>query len=330
MATGRVGVVINLRSRSGSRALEQQVRDFLPDAHVAVTASLEEARVFVEQLRSSPDQPTLIVSGGGDGTAVSLLNEWGENVPTLGLLPLGTGNGWARATGSPRFRPAMRRLAAHHGKWPTRSFALVEVEGLLSPWAGTGWDAEILADYQSLTRAMPHRVANVVGGFPLYMASLFGKTIPRMVMESRTQVRLTNLGAPALAIDENGAPTPVVDGEAGAVLYEGPISVCGCSTTRDLGLGFRAFPFAHARSGRMGTRIYSETTLRATRQVRKLWRGHHPLANDAHWLLDACRMDFDRPVNFEIGGDVVGTRTSIEFRLARRRAPLLDWTRLAA
>ena len=324
--------MINLRARSGSRALEQQVKSFLPDARVAMTRTLEEARAFVAELRSSPDKPSLIVSGGGDGTAVSLLNEWGEDVPTLGLLPLGTGNGWARATGSPRFRPAMRKLAAHHHlkSWPSRSFALVEVEGLLSPWAGTGWDAEILADYQSLTRAMPHQVAHTVGGFPLYMASLFGKTIPRMVMRTRTQVRLTNLGAPALAIDEDGAPTPVVDGEAGAVLYEGPISVCGCSTTRDLGLGFRAFPFAHARQGRMVTRIYSESTLRATRQVRKLWRGHHPLPNDAHWLLDACRMEFDRPVSFEIGGDVVGTRTSVEFRLATRRAPLLDWTRLAA
>jgi diacylglycerol kinase family enzyme len=326
-------VVINLRARSGSRALEQTVRTFLPDARIAMTRSLEEASAFLADLRAGPEQPSLIVSGGGDGTAVSMLNDFdraGLALPTIGLVPLGTGNGWARATKSPRFRHAMRRLGAHRGAWPTRSFQLVEVEGLLSPWAGTGWDAEILGDYQAITKALPHAVAQRVGGFPLYMASLFGKTIPRMVVRPRTNVRLFNLGAPALAIDENGAPMLVNDGEAGALLYEGPLSVCGCSTVRDLGLGFRAFPFAHARSGRMATRIYSETTLRATRRVRQLWRGHHPLPNDAHWLLDACRMEFDRPVSFEIGGDVVGQRTSVEFRLARKRATLLDWTRLAA
>lgn len=326
-------VVINLRARRGSLALEQQVRDFLPEARVALTRTLEEAKAFLKELRTSPEQPSLIVSGGGDGTAVSLLNEWdraGEELPTIGLLPLGTGNGWARATGSPPFRRAMRRLAAHRGAWPTRSFALVDVEGMLSPWAGTGWDAEILADYQALAHSAPKSLAQKVGGFPLYMVSLFGKTIPRMVMQERTNVRLTNLGSHALGIDANGAPMLVDEGEAGAVLYEGPISVCGCGTTRDLGLGFRAFPFAHARAGRMATRIYSETTLKATRRVRQLWRGHHPLPNDAHWLLDACRMEFDRPVSFEIGGDVIGTRTSVEFKLAGKRATLLDWSRLAA
>ncbi len=326
-------VVINLRARRGSRALEQTVRTHLPEARVGLTHSLEEARVFLASLRDSAEQPSLIVSGGGDGTAVSLLNEWdraGHSLPTIGLVPLGTGNGWARATKSPRFGHAMRRLGAHRGAWPTRSFQLVEVEGMLSPWAGTGWDAEILGDYQSITRALPHRAANYIGGFPLYMASLFGRTIPRMVVRPRTQVRLYNLGSPALGIDANGAPVPVDNGEAGALLYEGPLSVCGCGTVRDLGLGFRAFPFAHARSGRMATRIYSETTLRATRRVRQLWRGHHPLPNDAHWLLDACRMEFDRPVNFEIGGDVVGERTTVEFRVARKRATLLDWSRLAA
>jgi diacylglycerol kinase family enzyme len=324
-------VVINLRARRGSRDLADEVRAHLPNARVASTRTLDEAKAFVAELQSAEDRPSLIVSGGGDGTAVSLLNEWdrsGQRLPTIGLLPLGTGNGWARATGSPSFRNALRRLAAHSGAWPTRSFALVEVEGMLSPWAGTGWDAEILADYHKVVRALPRGADEYIGGFPLYMVSLFGKTVPRMVMAPRTNVRLINLGAPALGIDENGAPTPVLDGEAGAVLYEGPLSVCGCSTTRDLGLGFRAFPFAHARSGRMATRIYSETTLRASRNVRKLWRGHHPLPNDAHWLLDACRMEFDRPVNFEIGGDVVGERTSVEFRLADKRATLLDWSRL--
>jgi hypothetical protein len=149
-------------------------------------------------------------------------------------------------------------------------------------------------------------------------------------MTPRTNVRVINLGDDALVIDQDGAPVPVEDGGNGAVLYEGPISVGGCSTARDLGLGFRAFPFAYARSGRMAARVYAETTLRASRNMRKLWRGHHPLPNDTQWLLQGCRMEFNRPVSFEIGGDVVGQRTSVDFRLADQRATLLDWTRIAA
>jgi diacylglycerol kinase family enzyme len=325
-------VLINLHARRGSTSLERTVRHHLPEARVALTKSLGEARQFLADLWRGP-APELVVSGGGDGTAVSLLNAWdrsGAPLPTLGLVPLGTGNGWARATGSPPFKEAIRRLARHRGPWPSRSFGLVEVEGILSPWAGTGWDAEIVADYQALIHALPKGAAPWVGGFPGYMASIFGRTIPRMILEKRTNVRLVNLGSDALGVDASGKIVPVDDGGRGAVLYEGPISVCGCGTTTDLGLGFRAFPFAEARRGRMATRIYSESTLKAASKVRRLWRGEHPLPNDAHWMLDACRMEFDRPVSFEIGGDVVGTRTSVEFKLATKRASLLDWTRLAA
>lgn len=334
-------VLINLRSRRGSTSLERTVRKHLPEARLALTRNLDEAHRFLSDLRAGP-APELIVSGGGDGTAVSLLNAWDRSgasspspLPTLGLVPLGTGNGWARATGSPEFRQAMRRLARHraHGgdrPWPTKSFALVDVDGVLSPWAGTGWDAEIVGDYQKLMHALPRRAAQWVGGFPAYMVSLFGYTVPRMVLQRRANVRLVNLGSDALAIDASGKPVPVVGGAAGAVLYEGPLSVCGCGTTAELGLGFRAFPFADAMPGRMAVRIYSEGTLRASRNVRRLWRGEHPLPNDAHWLLDACRMEFDRPVPFEIGGDVVGMRTSVDFKLATQRASLLDWRRLAA
>ncbi len=330
-------MLINLRSRRGSTRLARTVRHHLPDARLALTRSLDEARQFLSDLNAGP-APELIVSGGGDGTAVSLLNALersGAAVPTLGLVPLGTGNGWARATGSPEFRQAMRRLARHRAQvadrpWPTRTFDLVDVEGVLSPWAGTGWDAEIVGDYQRLMHALPRRAAEWVGGFPAYMVSLFGYTVPRMVLRRRANVRLVNLGSEALAIDASGEPVPVVGGGAGAVLYEGPISVCGCGTTAELGLGFKAFPFAETVPGRMAVRIYSESTLRASRNVRKLWRGEHPLPNDAHWLLDACRMEFDRPVPFEIGGDVIGTRTTVDFKLATRRASLLDWRRLAA
>jgi len=73
------------------------VRRYLPGAKVAVTRSLAEAEAFVTQLGEGP-APELLLSGGGDGTAVSLLNAFerrGAPMPTLGLLPLGTGNGWA-------------------------------------------------------------------------------------------------------------------------------------------------------------------------------------------------------------------------------------------
>jgi len=324
-------VLINLRARRGSESLARDVRHHLPGVPMALTRTLDEARAFVADLRTRP-HPDLILSGGGDGTAVSLLNEWDrDQLPTIGLVPLGTGNGWARSTGSPPFQQAIRRIARHGSRpWPTRRFGLVEVEGVLSPWAGSGWDAEVLGDYQRIMKSLPHEAAAWIGGFPTYMVSLFGVTVPRMVMAPRTNIRLINTGSDALAVDASGKVVRVDDGGAGALLYEGPLGVAGCGTIDEIGLGFKAFPHAHLRPGRMAARVYSAGAAEGARYVRRLWRGEYGLPHDAPFLVDACRMEFDRPVNFEIGGDVIGQRTSVDFKLARQKATLLDWTKLAA
>jgi diacylglycerol kinase family enzyme len=326
-------VLINLRSRRGSQSLERTVRRFLPEAQLALTRSFEEAQRFLHGLTSGAGAE-LVVSGGGDGTAIGVLNEFrrqGAPLPTIGLVPLGTGNGWARATGSPSFPRAMQRLASHGRRpFPTKRFSLVEVDGTLSPWAGTGWDAEIVADYQRVMHALPKKYAEWFGGFPGYMMSLFGFTIPRLMLMQQAHVRVVNTGAPALWIDPQGRALPVPNGGTGAVLYEGPASVCGASTTAEVGLGLRAFPFAHAVPGRMAVRVYAAPTLEGTWNIGKIWRGVHPIPKDHHWLLDGCRMEFDRPVNFEVGGDVTGKRTSVDFALARETVDVLDWTRVAA
>src|SRR5690349_2853329 len=127
-----IAVIVNLHARRGSAAFGRLVRDLLPGARLAVTSSLEEARRFITE-ELAPRPPRLLLSGGGDGTAVSILNELlltGMPLPALGLLPLGTGNGWAREMGAPRAALALRDVASLYGKTPpTRRFSLVQIEG---------------------------------------------------------------------------------------------------------------------------------------------------------------------------------------------------------
>src|SRR5580692_87680 len=131
-----------------------------------VSRSLDDAQGFARDLQDQP--PSLVVSAGGDGTAVALLNAMRDSgfaassgrragdvclaSPALGLLPLGTGNGWANVTGAPAWRKGVTRLgqlAERGGPLPLRRFDLVEVGGLLAPFAGTGWDAEIIDDFHA-------------------------------------------------------------------------------------------------------------------------------------------------------------------------------------
>lgn len=328
-----VAVLVNVKSRHGSEAMGDRIRTILPDARVAVTRNLHEARAWIRD-DVAKHKPQVLLSGGGDGTAVALLNELrdqGVTVPVFGLLALGTGNGWARATGDVGTRAALRGLSVlrDFGAPPVRSFGMVETEGRMTPFAGIGWDAEVLADYKNLHDATPASLRSVGGATGGYLRSLFTRTIPRHVMQkSPPRVRVTNLGAPAMTVDADGRAVLVPGGGAGAVLYEGPIGVGGAGTTEELGLGFRAFPFAHLVPDRMAVRIYAASPFGATLRMPWLWRGAHPLPDDHNFFVTRCRFEFDRPVPFEIGGDLAGERTSIELSLLKDAVPLIDWRKM--
>jgi hypothetical protein len=323
-----VAVVVNLRARRGTEAIGRMVRDRLPRARLTVTRSLDDVRRWIDR-ELAPDPPGLLLSGGGDGTAVALVNELRQRqlgVPPLGVLRLGTGNGWANVTGAPGTARAISAIAALSGERPpTRRFALVECDRRLAPFLGTGWDAEIISDFKGQQGGLP-------GGDGLYgyLKGVVTRTIPRHVFGGGPpNVVLTNLGDDALTVDDHGRVVPLPGGEHGKVVYRGPASVAAAATTVEWGFGFRAFPFAHAAPGRVSVRIYSGFVLQATRQMFRLWRGEHPVPRMHDFLLTHARMDFDREVPFQIGGDLQAPRRSFEVKIASDVVDLVDWSRLA-
>ena len=335
-----VAVVVNLRARRGSEAMGRMVRDLLPRARVTVTRSLEDVRRWITD-DLAPNPPALLLSGGGDGTAVALVNELRTlkvDLPPIGVLPLGTGNGWAHVTGAPRARDALRTIAALKGKQPpTRRFALVEVvdgdcKGAVAPFIGTGWDAEIVSDFKAQLKNLPGGLKTINDGLFGYLKGMFTRTIPRHLFgDGPANVTLINTGDDvAMTVDEHGRVVPIPGAGKGAILYRGPASVASAATTDEWGFGFRAFPFAHACPGRLSTRIYGASVLEATRNMMKLWRGEHPMPKMHDFFVTSARMEFDRDVPFQAGGDVAGLRRSFEYRIADEGVHLVDWTRLRA
>jgi diacylglycerol kinase family enzyme len=327
-----IAVLVNLRSRRGSEVMGGLVQRFLPRARVALTRSLDEARTWIDQ-QLRPNPPALLLAGGGDGTITGLLNEMraqGLALPAIGVLPMGTGNAWAHVTGAPRPAVALKQLAAYGERLPPlRSFRLVRVEGHLAPFAGTGWDAEMIQDFKGqLASSGPLRSAQA--GLRGYLGAMFTRTIPRHVFGGGDpQVSVYNLGAPALTVDVHRAIRPLPHGETGALLYRGPAGVAGAATTPEWGFGFKAFPFAQAMPNRLSVRVYGAGVLEATRNMFKLWRGEHPMPKMHDFLVERVRMDFDREVPFQLGGDFLGLRRSVEFELAEERVQLVDWHRLS-
>jgi Diacylglycerol kinase catalytic domain len=349
-----IAVVVNLRARRGSERVVRACRESMPAARVMASRSLDDALDFARDLQDEP--PSLLVSAGGDGSAVALINAMrtsskghGSDVllegPAFGLLPLGTGNGWANVTGAPAWRKAVTRLghlAERGGPLPLRRFDLVEVRGgtpedtrenpptIVAPFAGTGWDAEIIDDFHAQKSGLgllPSGARNGLGG---YLQGLFTRTIPRHLTEPQVEVEVVNTGEDAMTVDARGNPQPLPDGRHGAVLYRGPTSVCAVATTAEWGFGFRAFPFAGLVPRRVCLRIYSGRAVEATLHMGQLWRGDHPVAKMHTWLLTRCKATFSRPVPFQVGGDRMGMRTEIEYALATEQVDVLDWRAVAA
>lgn len=321
-----IAVVVNLRARRGSHRVARACREELPRAKIMVSSSLDEALGFAKRLQDAP--PSLLVSAGGDGTAVTLINALRSGHPPIGLLPLGTGNGWANVTGAPRWRQAVRRLgrlAERGGPLPLRRFDLVEVEGTVAPFAGTGWDAEIIDDFHAQKTGVGVLPESMRNGLRGYLHGLFTRTIPRHLREPQVEVELVNTGEDAMTVDESGRAIPLPGGHKGALLYRGPTSVCAAGTSGEWGFGFRAFPFAGLVPRRFCMRIYAGKALEATLRMKQLWQGAHPTPKMHTWLLTRAKATFSRPVPFQIGGDRLGVRQEVEYVLAPDQVSVLDW-----
>jgi diacylglycerol kinase family enzyme len=350
----RIAVVVNESARRGSGAVAGVARRELPSARVLLSRSLHELEGFAEELVSDP--PDLVLSAGGDGTAIALLNALrraGKPTksvvsdvtselrpralrprlgPPIGVLKLGTGNAWARVTGSPPWKSAfalLRSLLAANAAPPLRSYDLIDVEGQVAHFTGTGWDAELVDDFHAQKTGAgilpPGRRHGLLG----YLHALMTRTVPRNLTTPQAEVEIVNSGAEAMTVDALGAPVRMNGMSAGRVLYSGPTSVCAAGTTPEWGFGFRAFPFAGKVEGRFSLHNYNAGALEALMHSPGLWRGTHPMPKMDSWFLTRARLNFSRKVPFQIGGDLLGHRDSIEYVIAPEHVELVDWTSLA-
>ncbi len=341
-----VAVVVNLRARRGSEAIARRCEALLPGARVLASRSMDDTLSFARRLHESPVD--LVVAAGGDGTAAALLNAFRRATPAgrkvtllptgseraaLGVVPLGTGNGWARATGAPRWRKAIRRLGEFlqaNRPIPIWRFDLLDIEDFVAPFAGTGWDAEIIDDFHAQKSGwglLPHKARTGLFG---YLHGVATRTIPRHMRMAAPEVELVNTGDDAFTIDDDGRMVKLLGGEHGKVLYRGPFSVCAAGTTPEWGFGFRAFPFAGLVPRRFCMRIYKGKALEAAFRAPQLWVGQHPMRNMHTWMLTSCRASFSRPVPFQVAGDRIGMRDTVEYKLASEQVNMLDWSHLRA
>ena len=317
-------IVVNANAKRGGRRIAVQIARALPGASVRLTRSIQEIEGWLRTIKD----PRCILSAGGDGSAVALLNALdrvvpkGEPFPAIGALPLGTGNAWAHALGARKLDKCIRALARHEGPVPTKRYGLLTCDGTLTFFAGCGWDAQVLDDYRLQLEASPNAVAKSVWG---YLTAMLLRTAPKNILYGRPHVIIENLGGDVYAMTPERKLVRLADVARGAILYEGMASVAGAATCPEFGYGFRAYPHAERLLGFMNVRVYDRKANGAILDIPKLWKGQHPLRGMTDWFATEVRMTFSRPMPLQIGGEAIGSRLTVEYKASDRQVDALDW-----
>lgn len=332
-AAQRIAVVVNGNAKSVTDDVISTLDQILLGGDLFVSRRIEDARQIAETLVERGYGTVL--TGGGDGTFTTVVTEVvhaarrrERKLPRFGLLKLGTGNALAWVVGASQAKGRglsadIQRLQNDAG---SREIRLVEVEGYLTPFAGLGADAQVLADYNLTKRRLSKTPLRAVAAGPVsYAVAAVTRSLPGYLLKKMPHFRVINDGAPAYRVGEKGA----IIGrgiEPGETIFEGPARLCAMSTIPYYGFGFRMFPFADERGDRMHLRLSTISPTIFVRHFGAIWRGdfHRPdVLFD--YLVEKVVIESDPPMAFQIGGDAHGERARVAARITPEPIRLVDF-----
>jgi diacylglycerol kinase family enzyme len=318
--------LLNKNARAVTDRLVERLASIVPAGDLFLSRTLEDATVFARAIaRRGYGQVFL---GGGDGTLVTTMNllrqhARAENLamPTVGVLKLGTGNAMARALGA--VSPLVD--ASHvlqRGPSSVRNVDFVQAgegdDGLLTPFAGMGYDGLVLNDYNWLKEKahgspVAKALAESVGG---YLGAMLFRSVPTELKNPPTNLRITSKhDAVFMRPGVNGDEEVVIP--AGTALFEGRAATVCVGSIPFFGFGFTMFPFAMSKPGQMQLRVVGAPIPSILANLYpKVWKGtwRHPKLLD--FMVQDVDVESDRPLPYQIGGDARGHETRLQFKVA--------------
>ncbi len=328
-APQRYAVLLNARARGWTGEVHEAVQRFVPSRDLFLTDDFRQAETTVKKcLERDYD---VIFTGGGDGTIVYLINaiesaiEQGlidrADAPPVGVLRLGTGNAIATYVDAD---PIVEDLQRIHAGAPLKihHINLIDDGQDRFPFAGFGWDAHILNDYDRFKdKARGTVLEKPATGAAGYAMSVSSMTIPAALLRGDRIVTFINRGPTALELDEHGQ---VIDQRGpGDILYRGRVKITSPATIPFWGFGIRMFPYCNLRPGFFELRWYKGSIPRVLRDLPGFWRGRVEPTLLGDWLVSQVEVQIDdEPMAYQVAGDAAGYRQGVTWSLAEHGAHL--------
>lgn len=341
-------VILNSKARRVSPRVETRIRELVAPEHVYTSRSFDEARDITREIIDR--KYATVFTGGGDGTITHFIdaaqqivqreNRWWNllrhqqdtadgpyTMPDIGILKLGTGNALASVVGSGDYCNDLQRFI-HSGFSDAINLSLIEADGRRFPFAGVGWDAQILNEYKTLQKQFGDTVvASMVENLGGYFAAFALKFVPKQFWRSLTQrrieVEITSLGD-ATQLAQHGRPAETFT--AGDRLYSGPCNLAIVGTEPFYGYGFKVLPFANQYHRRFQLRVVKQGIIRTLRSLPAIWKGkYYNPEGITDYAVEGVRLRFSEPVPTQVAGDATGFATEVEYRLSTESIRLIDY-----
>ena len=312
--------MLNANAKRWTGELHQSVLRWVAAKDLFLTDDFRQAERTVDRLVSEDYEA--IFTGGGDGTIVYLMNAIEDRIrngkvkrdeaPPVGVLRMGTGNAIATWLECGEIVDDLRilRSGAPLVVYETN---MIESAGRSFPFAGFGWDAFILNDYDAFKAAVRNTaVENFATGLGGYATSIVSRTIPRVVREGSSRIRITALDH-AIEIDANGGS--VREFEADEVMFEGPVKIASCSSIPFWGFNIRMFPNAASRPGYFQVRTFNGRVGSILAHLPSFWRGE--VTDGTHdFMCKHVRVEvLEGALAYQVAGDPEGREKVVEWKI---------------
>lgn len=326
----RTAFLLNANARAVSPRLAQRLSEVVPQGDLFLSRSFEDAEAFLRTILLRGYGQLFV--GGGDGTLVGTLNlleriadEMGAERPRLGILKLGTGNAVARVVGAKGPLLDAWHVVQHGPAEIERVHMVVCEDGTKAPFAGFGYDGEIVNDYIALKQAAKggfgkRAVESVFG----YLGAMLFCTVPRHFVLKPPTVRIFST-EDAFRVVAGPSGDEEVRVPAGTVLYEGLSPIVSVGTVPFFGFGFTMFPFARRKEGYMQLRCGDVPIATILANLfPSVWKGRfrHPRLCD--FLVKDVIVEGSDPLPYQVGGDAKGEASRLVFKVSEEPVELLS------
>lgn len=305
-------VLLNGRAKGWSGSVHQAVQRYVPSRDLFLTDDFRQAERTVDRLLASDYDA--IFTGGGDGTIMYLINaieqrrrrgSFEREDLLIGILRLGTGNAIAHYLGAGDIIDDLQALRRGCDV-RVREVTMVESRDELFPFAGFGWDADILNDYSTLRdTSRDTALEPVLTGLGGYVAATFLRTVPRVLRQSSTHIIATNLGEEGVELDEQGRAIRQL--AAGDVIYDGPARVAGVGSIPFWGFQIRMFPHIEQHPGFVEFRAYQGRPRDVILHLPSWWEGEFRAGRVVNAAVKSMRLELiDHALPYQVNGDAAG------------------------